>query len=154
MQNHSQSDIELTEEVVDGIPVLKCFQKQVRRKPLIILLHGFRENKQSWISHLQNLAEHSYNTVALDNKNHGERREPDFITQVYREGNLKAHEVRRSIKETAEDVSRLIDYSVAATTVDQNRIGMAGVSMGGFVTFRALVIEKRIKVAAPIISSP
>jgi cephalosporin-C deacetylase-like acetyl esterase len=154
MQNNSQADVELVKDIVDSIPVLKCFQKETRRKPLVILSHGFRGNKESWIPHLQTLAQHGYYAVALDNRSHGERREPDFVSQVFQGGNLKVYEVRRLIKETAEDISRLIDCLATATGVDQNRIGMAGVSMGGFTTFRALVIEKRIKVAAPIIGSP
>lgn len=38
--------------------------------------------------------------------------------------------------------------------IDEARIGMLGVSMGGGATFRALVVEECIKVAAPIIASP
>lgn len=154
MQNNSQSDVELAKDVVDGIPVLKCFQRETRRRPLVILSHGFRGTKESWIPHLQALARQGYYAVALDNRSHGERQEPDFVSQVFQGGNLKVHDVRRLIKETAEDISRIIDCLATATGVDQNRIGMAGVSMGGFTTFRTLVIEKRIKVAAPIIASP
>lgn len=154
MQNTSHTDVELAKDVVDGIPVLKSFQKVTGRKPLVILSHGFRGNKESWIPHLQTLARHGYYAVALDNRSHRERHEPDFVSQVFQEGNLKVHEVRQLIKETAEDISRIIDCLATATGVDQTRIGMAGVSMGGFATFRAVVIEKRIKVAAPIIASP
>jgi pimeloyl-ACP methyl ester carboxylesterase len=154
MQSDCSTDLVWVKEVVDGIPILACFEQDGRRKPLVILSHGFRGNKESWRPHLQSLAEQGYYAVALDNRSHGERTEPDFASQVFRGERLKVHEVRRLIKETAEDVSRLIDHFVLAEEVDPQRIGMAGVSMGGFTTFRALVIEDRITVAAPIIASP
>ena len=154
MQNDAHADPELTTEVVDGIPVLACVQRDTRRKPLVILSHGFRGNKEGWTPHLQTLAGRGCHAVALDNRNHGARQEPDFVSQVFEGGRLKVHEVRRLIKETADDVSRLIDHFSRAGGIDRNRIGVCGVSMGGFATFRALVIEKRITVAAPIIASP
>lgn len=154
MKNNSPTDVKLVKGEVDGIPVLECFQRETRQKPLIILSHGFGGNKESWIPYLQTLAEHGYFAIALDNKNHGARQEPDFVSQVFHGEKLKVHEVRRLIKETAEDISRLIDHFIVTAGIDQKRIGMSGVSMGGFTTFRSLVIEKRIKVAAPIIGSP
>ena len=38
--------------------------------------------------------------------------------------------------------------------MDADRIAVLGVSMGGFVSFAALVNDTRIKVATPIIASP
>jgi dienelactone hydrolase len=150
----TQEELILTKEIVYGIPVLECFNRDGLRKPLVLLSHGFNENKDRWMPYLKTLAEYGYYAIALDNHNHGERMERDFYSQVFSGSKLKLHEVRRLIKETAEDVSCLIDYFIASTEIDQNRIGMSGISMGGFTTFRALIIEKRIKVAAPIISSP
>ncbi len=154
MNTSAQDDLMLTKEMVGGIPILECYKRDGRRKPLVILSHGFTENKERWTPQLNSLAEHGYYAAALDNHNHGERKEPDFASQVFSGSKLKLHEVRRLIKETAEDISRLIDHFTRSEEVDQDRIGMAGVSMGGFTTFRALVIEKRIKAAAPVISSP
>jgi cephalosporin-C deacetylase-like acetyl esterase len=135
MQNNSQTEVVLAKEVVGGIPILMCFQRDERRKPLILLAHGFGGNKESWIPTLQSLAEEGYYGAALDNKNYGERQEPDFASQVYQGEKLKVHEVRRLIRETAEDVTRLIDHFVTTIPVDQNRIGMCGVSMGGLRPF-------------------
>ncbi len=60
MQNNSQIAVELVKEVVEDIPVLVCSRRDARRKPLIILSHGFSENKESWIPYLQTLAEEGY----------------------------------------------------------------------------------------------
>lgn len=154
MHGNGTPDLTWTQASIDGVPVLGCFRVDGRRKPLVILSHGFRGQKESWRPQLEALAEQGYYAVALDNRSHGERMEPDFASQVFRGDRLKVHEVRRLIKETAEDVSRLIDHLRLAEDVDPQRIGMAGVSMGGFATFRALVTDSRITVAAPIIASP
>jgi cephalosporin-C deacetylase-like acetyl esterase len=67
---------------------------------------------------------------------------------------IDVYQVRRLVKETADDIPIIIDHFEANKQVDAQRIGMLGVSMGGYVAFRALIIEERIGVAMPIIASP
>ncbi len=100
------------------------------------------------------LARAGYYAVALDNRGHGDRKGPDFKSQVFEKDGFNLYEVRRLIKETADDIPRLIDHFSSHKRVDADRIGMIGVSMGGFIAFRALVIDDRIGVAAPVIASP
>lgn len=140
---------------IDKIPVLVCFD--VDRgfpKPLVIISHGFRGSKEDLRERAAALANFGYYAVAIDNCGHGERTGPDFLSQVYRDGELDMVEVRRLIKKTADDIPTIIDYFEVDKLIDGQRVGMVGVSMGGFVTFRALTFEKRIKAAAPIIASP
>jgi dienelactone hydrolase len=141
--------------LIAGTPVLACFkQAEGTPKPLIILSHGFRGSKKDLKDKLEMLAELEYYAVAIDNRGHGDRVEHDFMSQVFQDGKLDVYQVRRLIKETADDIPAIVDHFGADKQVDGQRIGMLGVSMGGFVTFRALVIEERIKLAAPIIASP
>jgi dipeptidyl aminopeptidase/acylaminoacyl peptidase len=63
------------------------------------------------------------------------------MSQVFQDDKLDVYQVRRLIKETADDIPTIIDHLTADNQIDEQRIGMFGVSMGGFVTFRALVIE-------------
>ena len=143
------------ERLVSGIPFLVCFKQDTTSpKPLIILSHGFSRSKDDMKDKLKVLVSMGYYAVAIDNRGHGERADHDFMSQVFQDDKLDVHLVRRLIKETADDIHTLIDHFATNKQVDAQRIGMLGVSMGGFVTFRALVIEKRIKVAAPIIASP
>lgn len=154
MEKAHPQDIVLIKEIIQGTPVLAVFKPDGQPKPLILLSHGFNENKERWTHHLQVLGTSGYYAVALDNHNHRERMGADFATAVFCDGALKLHEVRRLIKETADDIPRLIDHFAASLEVNSSQIGLAGVSMGAFVTFRALVIESRISVAVPIIGSP
>jgi len=146
--------MKLENRQVDGIPTLSCFKNDGRQKPLVILSHAFQSSKEFWQAKMKTLARMGYYTVALDNRGHGERREPDFKAQVLTQDGFNLYEVRRLIKETADDIVLLINHFIAEDQIDSARIGMIGVSMGGFAAFRALMIENRITVAAPIIASP
>lgn len=146
--------MEIENLIIDGIPTLTCFNNDGAPKPLVILSHPFQASKVFWQDRLERLANMGYYGVALDNRGHGERGGADFAEQVIVEGKFNVYEVRRLMKETADDIPKLIDYFVKNEEVDESRIGMTGLSMGGYITFRALVIEKRIKVAVAILASP
>ena len=154
--NVSKFEFEVQKHFVKGIPALACYTTDSPNtpKPLVILSHAFQSSKAFWQDKLSALAASGYFAVALDNKGHGERNGPDFKSIVFSEEGFNLYEVRRLIKETADDIPTLIDHFSTHPCVDASRIGMIGVSMGGFITFRALVIEKRIRVAAPVIASP
>ena len=141
---------------VAGIPILSCHisDKDIGSRPLVILSHAFQSSKEFWQDKMLSLARAGYYAVALDNHGHGQRKGPDFKSQVFENDGFNLYEVRRLIKETADDIPILIDHFIAHENVDAGRIGMIGVSMGGFIAFRALVIDDRIGVAAPVIASP
>jgi len=140
---------------ISGIPVITCFsQDEAMPKPLVILSHSFGKSKEDLKDELEMLADLGYCAVAMDNRGHGRRDEPDFSSQVFHDGLINVYQVRRLIKETADDIPSIIDHFEADKQVNAQRIGMLGVSMGGYVAFRALVIEERIGVATPIIASP
>jgi dienelactone hydrolase len=141
--------------LISEIPVLACFrQDEGTPKPLVILSHGFGGAKEDLKDEMEMLADMGYYAVAMDNHGHGNRVGPDFASRVFQHDLLNVYQVRRLIKETADDIPSIIDHFEANKQVNAQRIGMLGVSMGGFVAFRALVIEERIGVATPIIASP
>jgi dienelactone hydrolase len=141
--------------LISEIPVIACFrQDEGAPKPLVILSHGFGKSKEDLKDELEMLAHMGYYAVAMDNRGHGKRAEPAFGSQVFHDGLLNVYQVRRLIKETADDIPSIIDHFKENKQVNARRIGMLGVSMGGFAAFRALVIEERIGVVAPIIASP
>ena len=151
-----EKGFKLEKEAVEGIPILSCYSSDegIESRPLVILSHAFQSSKEFWQDKMLSLAKAGYYAVALDNRGHGERKGPDFKAQVFEKDGFNLYEVRRLIKETADDIPILIDHFSTHENVDAERIGMIGVSMGGFITFRALVIDDRIRVAAPVIASP
>ncbi|MBW2411699.1 MAG: alpha/beta fold hydrolase [Deltaproteobacteria bacterium] len=152
----STKGVELETGEIAGIPILSGYSSDegIGSRPLVILSHAFQSSKEFWQDKMVSLARAGYYTVALDNRGHGERKGPDFKSQVLEKDGFNLYEVRRLIKETADDIPTLIDHFSSHQSVDAARIGMVGVSMGGFIAFRALVIDDRIGVAAPVIASP
>lgn len=150
----TSEDLVTEDYLISEIPVLTCFRQDGTPKPLMILSHGFGGSKEDLKDEMEMLASLGYYAVVMDNRGHGNRLGPDFASQVFQQDLLDVYQVRRLIKETADDIPFIVDHFTANKQVDAQRIGMLGVSMGGFVTFRALVIEERIGAATPIIASP
>jgi uncharacterized protein len=141
---------------INDIPVLFHSVKETSEaKPLIILSHWFTGCKEDWVKKIHQLAEFNYFIVALDNRCHGERKEESFKEKIMTpDGKLKLCELRKIMNDTSKDVITLIDYFTTNYNIDNNRIGMIGISMGGYVTYATLVSDNRIKTAIPFISSP
>jgi len=154
MPDSKRADLKLEKKNIDGIPTLSCFKEGGEPKPLVIFAHDFTNSKEIWTDNLETFAQLGFYAVAIDNRAHGERSEPDFISQVFLDKKLVVYEIRRLIKETADDIPTIIDHFTKDEQIDKDRVGMIGVSMGGYSALRAMVIDDRIKVAAPIISSP
>lgn len=154
MKSVADDRIFFSKRMVGDIPVLTCTNESGDPKPLVLLSHGFTGSKEVWREYMQELAEAGYYAVAIDNRLHGEREDEGFSSVMSEGGRINFYRLFRAIKENAEDVVKIIDYFAATEEIDQHRIGMTGVSMGGFTAFRAVVMDKRIKVATPIIASP
>jgi cephalosporin-C deacetylase-like acetyl esterase len=140
---------------INDIPVLECSIDDNSKKNLLILSHGFTGNKENWTDKMDQLAQMGFYTVALDNRYHGERKGISFKEKIMTpDGHLDLVVLRKTMNETALDISTLIDHYVMDKTINASEIGMLGISMGGFVTYASLIREKRITFAVPIISSP
>lgn len=98
--------------------------------------------------------------VAIDARYHGERIEGGANkSQQYVEAISTAwmntdseHQEHPLFYDTVYDLWRLTDYLITREDVQANRIGMMGISMGGIETWMAASVDKRIKVAVPVIA--
>jgi len=144
----------LEKRMIEGIPLLSCQKGHGRKKPLVLCSHSLMESKEIFNEYLKSFAELGCYAVALDNKYHGERSDQGFKRELFGYGKLNVLQVRRLIKETADEILMIIDHFVDNEPIDEERIGMVGISIGGYITLRALILDRRIRVAAPMISSP
>lgn len=114
--------------------------------PLVIVLHGLGSRKEKMLPALYEFAQTGCRAVALDARMHGER--PDAQA---REARLEADYLGTTsemIEGTARDVSRLLDHFGAA------RAAVHGISLGGYITFAALIVEPRLYAASVAMGSP
>jgi alpha-beta hydrolase superfamily lysophospholipase len=156
MKRSNMKDKLMTRKLfINDIPVSVCSIDDNSKKNLLILSHGFTGNKENWTDKMIQLSKMGFFTVALDNRHHGERKGISFKEIILTpDGYLDLVVLRKVMNETALDISTLIDYYVEDKTIHASKIGMLGISMGGFVTYASLIREKRISFAVPIISSP
>ncbi|MBU3114747.1 alpha/beta hydrolase family protein [Clostridium lacusfryxellense] len=153
------NDVELILEhniVTSGeIPVLYCYPKSDKPLPVVIFAHGMFGDKIIDLHRGIVLAQEGFFVVLADARFHGERIVENYSQYFYENDKVvNCKKFLEVIKGTSEDISKVIDNLKDDRRVDLNRIGMSGISMGGYVTFLTLANDDRIKVAAPMLSSP
>ncbi len=114
--------------------------------PLLIALHGLGGRKEKMLPALYEFARTGCRAVALDVRMHGER--PDAEAREARLGTDYFETTADMIEGTARDVPRLLDHFGAAWAA------LHGISLGGYITFAALIAEPRLQVATVAMGSP
>ncbi len=67
-----------SQKELNNIPHLVSYKNDEVPKPLIILIHGFTENKDFFKKEIFQLVKQGYFVVAMDNRLHGEWKGPRF----------------------------------------------------------------------------
>ena len=142
---------------VADIPTLLVYRntpQEAAKKGTILFYHGLAANKETGVKELNSLAEAGYLAVAVDNVGHGERRYEDFDHRFSGANPNLESDFTQAVAETAEEVPKLIDALCSRYGANEGKFAVAGISMGGFIAYRAIHVDKRLKVATPILGSP
>lgn len=152
-------------EATERVPVLiyKPVKAGITAFPVVICLHGTGGSKEdeSIKNLLYQFTKMGMMGVAIDARYHGERikggaeRAQQYVEAITRawKNRDKAHQEHPLYYDTVYDLWRLTDYLVTRRDVQKDRIGMMGISMGGIETWMAASVDKRIKVAVPVIAA-
>ena len=97
--------------------------------PTIVLIHGWNRNLERFVPYIKHLQDRAYNLLAFDSRNHGSS-DPDGYS---------------SLLKFAEDIFASIDYLEQQSCVDNTKIGVIGLSIGGAASVYASAHDKRIK---------
>lgn len=141
--------ITVQKENIDTIPSLIVANKLQLNEPLplIVYYHGFTSAKEHNLPIAYLLAEKGYRVILPDSKYHGER-----------EGEISVEERQVSfwdiVLKNVDELNLIRNYFMQKNIVLNNRIGLAGTSMGGITTAAALTQYSWIKVAAVLMGSP
>jgi len=103
---------------------------------------------------LVSIANQGILAVGVDNFGHGERRFHDFDDRFSCYNPNFDFELFSAVRSSASEVPGIIDSLIGAFDVNPGKIGICGISMGGHIAYKALLNDRRIKVAVPIIGSP
>lgn len=142
----------LERKKIGCIPVVECRAEDAQNAPLVLLNHGTGGNGLQMLEMGMRLAEKGCFCVLIDAVWHGER--SDDKLRVMLETSLYKEYYLDMLLLMAEDMSRLIDYYGDSKIADASRVGMSGISQGGYVAFMTMTRDSRIRAAAPIIGSP
>jgi alpha-beta hydrolase superfamily lysophospholipase len=144
-------------------PALALFQtspEESARHGTILFYHGFSESKDNYVEVLTRFATAGFLAIGIDGVGHGERRYPDFVERfppiqppLIDDMQLEAAFLS-VVRATAQEIPAIIDALSEQKWIYDGRLGISGHSFGGFVAYVAVVTEKRIRVAAPVVGSP
>lgn len=134
---------------INGLPVLEVFpsDKEFDTLPTVVFYHGWTSQKESAMINGYELAKRGFRALLPESYLHGERKSDSTAVQ----NNIDFWDV---VIHNLREVSPLIEAYQAKGLVDENRIGIAGLSMGGITTSAALTQYPWIKAAAVLMGSP
>jgi dienelactone hydrolase len=120
--------------------------------PVVIVQHFLGASKDHFLIQgmVNSLAQRGLLAVAIDGRYRGDRQNGKSLQAAMAEA-LKTGKERPWLVDTTYDIIRLLDYLETREDVDPKRIGMAGVSEGGIITWMSAAADDRIRVVAPII---
>jgi len=122
--------------------------------PTVLWFHGFTAGKVTHRPELAALAEAGFLAVGIDATGHGERRLPDFEERFSGTREETDREFYALVAETVTEVPEILDILCGEGLADEARIGAAGVSMGGMITYGAITTDTRIRAAVALLASP
>ena len=114
--------------------------------PLVFVLHGLGSRKEKMLTALYELASAGLRAVVLDARLHGERLDAGEREERLNRDYFGA--TSEMIEGTAQDISHLVDHFAPTCA------GIHGISLGGYITFAALLAEPRLAAASVALGSP
>lgn len=136
------------------VPALVTFASRpetAAERGAVLLYHPLGRAKEMHASDLERLAAAGFLAIGVDAIAHGERRTADGWQRFLADPRRALLEV---VSRTAEEVPALLDALVERGWAIPGRIGIAGVSLGGYVAYGAAIADARIAAAVAIAASP
>lgn len=141
--------IELKHKIISSLPVLELVSKDVADEKLatIFFYHGWESYKERVLEQGYSLAKQGFRVVLPEALDHGERRENSQATQ----NPLNFWGV---VTSNIKEFPVLVDHYIHNNKTIPDRIGVAGLSMGGITTSAILTQYDWVKSAVILMGSP
>ena len=134
------------------IPVILCYPQKAFKAPLVLLNHGTTGSAEGLLDMGVALARRGCFCVLIDAVWHGRRADSRLHTMLTT--SLYKRYYLDMLLLMAADMTNIIDYYKENPAVDTARVGMTGISQGGYVAYMTMTKDARIKAAAPLVGSP
>lgn len=140
---------------IGGVPLLLATPAGAAGPlPAVLWFHGFGVDKETHRKELRQLAEAGFLAVGVDAAGHGARRLPDLDARQAAPHEQALRTMVELASRTADEVPAVVRELVRERLADGERIGVVGVSMGGYVVYAAVLAEPAIRAAVSILGSP
>lgn len=139
--------IEIHEEIIHNIPVTHLIAKQQRTHPLptIFFFQRFTASKELDIGLGYILAKAGYRVLFPEAPQHGLRFDGDEEKRKYQFWDI--------LKQSIDELPLLYDHYQSNGLIQDNRVGVIGTSLGGFIVLGAMAQYAWIKVGASYMGS-
>lgn len=134
--------------------VFKDSPERAGKRGVILFYHGFGVAKEVQLKELHSLAEHGFLAVGVDNVGHGERRHVDFEERYSGEHDVWFGKFLDDVRATAAEIPSLCDELLQRDLARPEGLGVAGISMGGYIAYAAKLYEPRLRTITPVLASP
>lgn len=140
---------------IGGVPLLLARGEDAGGPlPLVLWFHGFGVDKETHCKELAQVADAGFLAAGMDAAGHGARRLPDLAERQAAPREQALRTMVDLAARTADDVPGVIRALAEDGWADADRVAAAGVSMGGYVVYRAAVVEPSLRAAVSILGSP
>ena len=140
---------------VGGVPLLLAFPATGDAPhPVVFWFHGFGVDKEVHRKELEQLAQAGFLAVGVDAAGHGERRLPDLDERQAAPHEQALRTMIQLVTHTADELPAVVRALAEDGLADAERVGAVGVSMGGYLVYRAVLVEPSIRAAVAILGSP
>lgn len=129
------------------LPVLEIVKTNLDQEtlPTIFFYHGWQGYKEKVLEEAYRLAEKDFRVVLPDVYNHGERQVTPTQDPIH---------FWEIVNHTVKEFSELVDFYLQEEKIVANRVGVAGLSMGGIISSAILTQYDWVKAASILMGSP
>jgi uncharacterized protein len=138
---------------IAGVPVLIAKPAvPTTDTPVVLWHHGFRADALAHATELERCADLGFLAVGVDAVEHGARRDPTLDARVSAAGGA-LHLMLDQVERTIAELPALLTALAQRHPVDPGRVSMVGISMGAFLTYRALADRVTIRAAVALLGA-
>lgn len=141
--------IEMKHIVISDLPIIELFEKgkENEKLPTVIFYHGWESRKERVLEYGYYLAKNGFRALLPEALNHGERKAEGEQSQ----DPMNFWEI---VASNVKELPIITEYYITAQKTDADRIGAAGLSMGGITTNAILTQYDWVKAAAVLMGTP
>lgn len=144
--------IQIEKDTFNSIPYLFYSIEEAKKKPLIVISHGYNCNQYEESALALQLVQKGFHVLTYDLSEHGDRYS-GFLDRIDSDTDV-GQSMLQIIEQSYHDLNHLVDSFKQHPEVDKDKIILIGVSIGAMLTFYTLAHNTEISAAVSLIGTP